>query len=53
MMTQILKRLFEGSMPSNKKSLVLAWIEIHKEDLMANWQLAVSGNRIFTIDPLK
>ncbi len=45
--------LLEGSLPSNKERLVQAWIEIHKEDLMANWQLAVSGNRIFTIDPLK
>ena len=45
--------VLEGSLPSNKERLVQAWIEIHKEDLMANWQLAVGGNRIFTIDPLK
>lgn len=45
--------LLEGSLPSNKERLVLAWIEIHKEDLMANWQLAVAGNKVFTIDPLK
>jgi hypothetical protein len=29
------------------------WTEIQKEDLIANWQLSASGNRIFTIDPLK
>jgi len=45
--------LLEGSMPSNKEKLLLAWIEIHKEDLMANWDLAVSGNKVFTIEPLK
>lgn len=45
--------VLEGSLPSNKHKLVEAWIEIHKEDLMANWQLAVTGNKIFTIDPLK
>lgn len=45
--------LLEGSLPSNKEKLVRAWIEIHKEDLMANWQLAASGNKVFTIDPLK
>ena len=45
--------LLEGSLPSNKEKLIQAWIEIHKEDLMANWQLAVSGNTIFKIDPLK
>jgi hypothetical protein len=43
----------EGSLPPNKEKLIQAWIEIHKEDLMANWQLAVSGNKIFKIDPLK
>jgi hypothetical protein len=33
-------KLLEGSLPSNKEKLVLAWIEIQKEDLMAigNWQ---------------
>lgn len=45
--------LMEGSLPPNKEKLIQAWVEIHKEDLMANWQLAVSGNRIFKIDPLK
>lgn len=46
-------KLLEGSLPSNKEKLILAWIEIHKEDLMANWELAVTGNKVFRIDPLK
>ena len=45
--------LLEGSMPANKEKLIKAWIEIHKEDLMANWALAVTGNTVFKIDPLK
>jgi hypothetical protein len=45
--------LIEGSLPTNKEKLVQAWIVIHQEDLMANWQLAVTGNKTFTIDPLK
>jgi len=45
--------LLEGSLPANKEKLVKAWIEIHKEELMANWQLAISGNKVFSIDPLK
>jgi hypothetical protein len=36
-----------------KLKLVQAWIEIHKEDLMANWKLAVAGAEVFKIDPLK
>ncbi|MBL7732980.1 MAG: DUF4160 domain-containing protein [Chitinophagaceae bacterium] len=45
--------LLEGSIPLNKEKLVKAWIEIHKEELMANWQLAITGSRIFSIDPLR
>ncbi|MBX9734023.1 MAG: DUF4160 domain-containing protein [Chitinophagaceae bacterium] len=45
--------LIEGEIPANKEKLILAWIEIHREELMANWDLAVSGNKIFSIDPLK
>jgi hypothetical protein len=33
--------------------LVQAWIEIHQEELMADWELAANGNEIFKIDPLK
>ncbi len=45
--------LLESSMLSSKEKLIQAWIEIHKEDLMADWQLAVTGNKVFNIDPLK
>ena len=46
-------KLLEGFLPANKEKLVQAWIEIHQEDLMANWQLAVTGNQVLKIDPLK
>ena len=45
--------LLEGDIPQNKEKLVLAWIELRKEDLMADWQLAVSGQTIFKIEPLR
>jgi desulfoferrodoxin (superoxide reductase-like protein) len=32
-----------GSIPPAKHKLVVAWIEIHQEDLMADWELAVNG----------
>jgi hypothetical protein len=32
---------------------VQAWIEIHQDDLMADWKLAVEGQEVFKIDPLK
>ncbi len=42
-----------GSLPKAKLRLVQAWVEIHREDLRADWKLAVSGEAIFKIDPLK
>lgn len=33
--------------------LVQAWIEIHNDELLADWELAVNGETIFKIDPLK
>jgi hypothetical protein len=33
--------------------LVRAWIEIHREDLLANWKLAVEGQQPFKIEPLR
>ncbi|MGB7208035.1 MAG: DUF4160 domain-containing protein [Pyrinomonadaceae bacterium] len=35
--------IIEGELPSNKLKLVRAWIEIHHEELMANWELAING----------
>ena len=45
--------LLDGSIPPAKTKLVSAWIEIHKEELMADWDLAVSGQQPYKIDPLR
>ena len=45
--------VLEGSMPGNKLKLVLAWIEIHQDELMADWELAVNGQQPYKIDPLR
>ena len=45
--------VIEGSLRSAKMKLVQAWIEIHQEELMANWQLAVNGQAVFKIEPLR
>jgi hypothetical protein len=44
--------LLAGSLPPNKHKLVVAWIEIHQEDLLANWELAVNGKKPFSIKGL-
>ncbi len=45
--------VLEGTLKANKLRLVQAWIEIHREELMADWELASQGESIFKIDPLK
>jgi hypothetical protein len=42
-----------GSLPGGKLKLVRAWIEIHREDLLADWELAVNGRPVVAIEPLK
>jgi len=38
-----------SALPPKKHKLVVAWIEIHQEDLIADWQLAVNGKKPFPI----
>ena len=45
--------LLEGSLPPGKLKLVQAWMEIHRDDLLADWELAANGEPIFKIDPLR
>lgn len=45
--------LLEGSLPKTKMHMLFAWISIHKEDLMANWELLSSGEQSFRIEPLR
>ena len=42
-----------GSIPAKQLRLVLAWIEIHREELMVDWDLAVNGDEPFRIAPLQ
>jgi hypothetical protein len=41
-----------GNIPVRKLRLVQAWIEIHRDDLIADWKLATEGKEIFKIKPL-
>jgi hypothetical protein len=45
--------ILEGKLPPGKLRLVLAWLEIHREDLMSDWRLAVDGQQVFQIEPLR
>jgi len=43
----------EGKLPQKQTKLVLAWAEIHQEELLADWELASKGELPFPIEPLK
>lgn len=45
--------ILEGEIPRRQLRLVQAWIEIHRDELMADWTLTVEGNKPFKIEPLK
>jgi Domain of unknown function (DUF4160) len=44
--------LLSGSLPRKQMRLVLAWIELHQDELRADWELAVEGNEPYKIEPL-
>ena len=44
--------LLAGAMNPNKQKLIVAWIEIHSDDLLADWELAVNGKTPFKIKGL-
>jgi len=45
-------KILEGKLPNKKIQLVKAWIIINREDLMADWNLAMKGSPLFKIKPL-
>lgn len=45
--------ILEGGLPPAKLKLVQAWIEIHRDELFADWKLAIAGEQIFKIEPLR
>ena len=45
--------VLEGSIPRNKMKLLLAWMEIHHDELVANRTLLSNGEQFFRIDPLQ
>jgi len=46
-------RLLAGDFPRKQLRLVQAWVEIHRDELSANWELAVQGEPPFKIAPLQ
>ncbi len=45
--------LIDGDIPIRQIRLIQAWIEIHKDELLADWALCQNGEKPFKIEPLK
>ena len=48
----ITNEVIEGNMPKRALKLVFEWMEIHKDELMVNWNLTQKGELPNKIDPL-
>ena len=44
--------LTEGDMPRKQTKLISAWAVIHKDELIANWELAINEQALYEIEPL-
>lgn len=43
----------KGEMPERALKMILEWLDMHREELMANWENAQNGNPLERIEPLK
>ena len=44
--------LVEGNLPKTKIKLITAWTLIHKDELLATWELAKNSEKLYDINPL-
>ena len=42
----------KGEMPQKQIRLITAWVELHREELLANWDLAIKEEPLYKIEPL-
>jgi len=45
--------LIDGDLPRKQLKLVLAWTELHQDELAANWEIVMNGEQPFRIQPLQ
>jgi len=45
--------IIRSGLPGRQLRLVLAWAELHQEELMADWTLVMNGENPFQIEPLR
>lgn len=45
--------IIDGNLLRKQQKLVLAWAELHQEELMEDWNLVMEGEPPFKIQPLQ
>ncbi len=45
--------IVKGEMPKRALKMIFEWLELHREELMIDWNLAQEGDRLNKIEPLK
>jgi hypothetical protein len=45
--------LLRGALPPRVHGLVIEWAALHRDDLLANWQLAKAQSPLRSIEPLE
>lgn len=45
--------ILEGEIPFKKLRMLQTWMDIHQEELIANWNLLTNDDQFFKIEPLK
>ncbi len=44
--------ILAGKLPRKQLRLVQAWIELHRDELIADWEISISGENPYKINPL-
>jgi hypothetical protein len=45
--------LTTGEMPKRQIKFIAAWAELHRDELLANWELAITEQPLYKIEPLR
>ncbi|MBR4135802.1 MAG: DUF4160 domain-containing protein [Bacteroidales bacterium] len=50
---EIVHGVVRGEMPGRALRLILEWLDLHRDELMMNWDRAQRGEALTEIEPLK
>ena len=45
--------LLAGKLPDRQLKMVQVWVDLHRDELLADWELALAGDEPYKIEPLR